>query len=76
MRVFNKIQFIKDLVDYRFELEYKNKKRFPLREMSKEVGISTSTLSRIYNGGKADIDTVIALCHVMNKSIDSYLIKP
>lgn len=33
-----------------------------LREAAKEMGISHSTLSRIENGGKPDVDTFFVIC--------------
>lgn len=70
---FNYRKFVKDLVDARFDLEHKTKKRHGLREMAKVTDISVSTLSRVLSGKNMDIDTLITLCAWMGKKVDVYI---
>lgn len=46
-----------------------------LRKISKKIGVSASTLSRVTHGKTIDIDTCIKVCDYINISIQ-YFIKP
>ena len=43
-----------------------------LTDIQKKTGISKSTLSRIMNGKKPDIDTFFTLCNWMNTDANSF----
>lgn len=44
-----------------------------LRDLAEKTGISASTLSRIENGEKPDIDTAITLIEWLNLSMDRFI---
>ena len=44
-----------------------------LREFAKQIGISTSTLSRIERGNKPDLDTVILICKWLKMDINKFI---
>lgn len=50
------------------------KRTIGLREFSKDIGISAATLSRICNGGKADLDTAILVSRWLNKDLGEYIL--
>lgn len=60
------------LIDERFRIEAKKRKRIGLRGYSKMIGISASTMSRIINGSKPDIDTILIVCNFLNLKIDKF----
>jgi transcriptional regulator with XRE-family HTH domain len=61
---FNSKEFATDVKNKRGELS--------LRELSKELDISTSTLSRIENGEMPELLTYATLCLWMNESMSKY----
>lgn len=70
---FNYRTFAKAIIDYRFEISYKRRKNMGLRELSKKLNTSPSTLSRIINGKKADIDSILLICSAINKPITNFI---
>lgn len=43
-----------------------------LRELSKELGISPATLSRIENGKEPDINSLFVVCHYLKQPMHSF----
>ena len=72
---FNNRKFIKAIVDYRYDLIYKKQQNIGLRAFSKIMGVSASTLSRIHNGRKSDIDSILSICTVLKKPIQNFITK-
>lgn len=70
---FDKTKFSKAITDYRFGYSFKNKKNIGLRELGKMLGTSASTLSRILNEKKADIDSILSICDAINKKITDFI---
>lgn len=65
-KVFNSVLFSQSIRERRADRS--------LRDVVPEIrGISVSTLSRIENGHKPDVDTFVAACEWMNASLDSFL---
>jgi transcriptional regulator with XRE-family HTH domain len=46
-----------------------------LRPFAKEIGISSSTLSRVTRGGKPDLETAILICKWMKMDINKFIKK-
>lgn len=74
MVVFNYEQFTLDVITKRFDMISEQKRIIGLREISKEVKVSAATLSRILNGGKPDLDTVLLISRWLEKDISEYVL--
>jgi transcriptional regulator with XRE-family HTH domain len=72
---FNYKDFAKAIINNRFEISYKSKRNFGLRGIAKSCGVSASTLSRVINGKKADIDTILAICSWLKTDIAKFISK-
>lgn len=70
---FNYQTFAKAIIDYRFKIAYSRKKNCGLRELGKQMKVSSSTLSRILNGRTADIDSILSICSVIKKPITNFI---
>lgn len=68
-------KLVKDIIDKRFNMEFKQKKRIGIREISKEIGISAPTFSRVIHGGAIEVDTLLAICGWLKKDINLYIKK-
>jgi len=55
-----------------FEMGERQKK-LGLRHFASEVGISTSTLSRVVNGGDVELNTLELICSWLKKPITDFL---
>lgn len=66
---FNYKKFAKDINERKFKESYELKAPFGLRQMAKEISVSPATLSRILNGKKADVDTILLICTWLKKPI-------
>lgn len=64
---FNYKMFAKAIIDYR--------KNIGLRELGKQMKVSPSTLSRILNGKKSDIDSILKICTWLKKPITNFISK-
>ena len=65
-------KFVKVINDRKFYEAYEMKGNFGLRKIAKETKVSPATLSRILNGKKADIDTILRICTWLKKSITNF----
>ncbi|MBD2705525.1 helix-turn-helix transcriptional regulator [Spirosoma sp. BT702] len=52
--------------------EKRYKERVTLRELSKELGVSTSTLSRLESGRMPDLTTYIIVCRYLNRPFNHF----
>lgn len=69
MKRFNWVDFRKDFKNHRFE------QKDSLRVVTKETSVSISTISRLENGKKIDVDHILRLCEYIKKDLSSYIIK-
>lgn len=74
--IFNYVEFAKEIVSKRFDIEHEKQRHIGLRELSKTIGTGTSTLSRAMNGKKVDLETGILICRWMKKEINDFVILP
>lgn len=44
-----------------------------MRVASKKIGISISTISRVENGGKSDLDNILLICSWLKVSICDFI---
>ncbi len=72
--IFDYRGLVKDINDKKYDIMYATKSKIGLRELSKEIGVSTATLSRIMNFSKMDLETAILICKWLQKPINNYVI--
>ncbi len=72
---FNHQTFAKAIIDHKFKISYVRRKNIGLRELGKQMKVSASTLSRIINGSKSDIDSILSICETINKPITKFITK-
>lgn len=70
---FNYQAFAKAIVDHKFKISYARRKNIGLRELGEQMKVSSSTLSRIINGKKADIDSILLICKAICKPITNFI---
>ena len=73
MTKFNKKKLVHCVIDKRFAIEFKKQKRLGVRELGKEIGISSSTVSRLISGREIDIDTLIRVCDWLGRKINYFV---
>lgn len=69
---FLQVKFTEAVKEKMFTEMASRKKRIGLRVFAKEIGTSSSTLSRIELGKKPDIDTFFKLCYWMKRSSNEF----
>jgi len=74
MKKFDRIAFVREVINKRFRVEFARKRHIGLREIGKDIGISASTVSRIINGKMIDIDSLILVCAWIEIDIDEFII--
>lgn len=74
-QVFNWKGFAGALKTERFRRQYEEEKRIGLRQLGKEAGVNFTTVSRIENGKRADIESVILLCRWMRANVNEFIKK-
>jgi DNA-binding XRE family transcriptional regulator len=52
---------------------YRSRCNIGLRQAAGEIGTSAATLCRIENEGKAEIDTILAICECMGVTIGKFI---
>ncbi len=70
---FNHQAFAKAIIDYKFKISYAQRKNIGLRELGKQMKVSSSTLSRLINGHEGKIDSILAICNVISKPITNFI---
>lgn len=68
MKRFNWRKFSTDLKKFRYD------HRDSLRVVARESNVSASTISRIENGKKIEIDHILRLCDYMNNDLHFYVV--
>lgn len=69
-----KFDFKNFAVKCKKELTVSDYRNMSLRTLGNEWGLSAPTLSRLFKGNRADIDTVITACFYLDIMIDDYFI--
>lgn len=70
---FNYQAFAKAIINHKFKISYARKKNMALKKLGKHMKVSSSTLSRIINGKKADIDSILSICKAICKPITNFI---
>jgi transcriptional regulator with XRE-family HTH domain len=70
--IFKQDKFSESIKVKMFNTMAEEKRRIGLREFAKQIGISTSTLSRVENGKQPDIETFFKICYWMKKSSNEF----
>lgn len=70
--VFKRREFVSAIKAKHFLIIFDQKKRIGIREISKQIGISASTFSRVENGATPDLETFFKICKWLNKEASNY----
>jgi len=70
---FNQWFFIKSINDKMFLANYANNKKLGLRFFSKEIGISTPTLSRVLSKKTFEVDTLFKICSWLKMDLNKFV---
>lgn len=70
---FNKNKFSIAVKEKMFTQMTSEKRRIGVREFSKQIGISSATLSRIENGKTPDIETFFKICYWLKISSNDFI---
>ena len=70
---FDRELFKQAIIETRCELQKQAERNLGLRELGKLSGTSASTLVRVLDCRKADIDTILKLCNWMKRGIMEFI---
>jgi len=66
--------FAEAIIDEKFRRQSKDRKNYGLIDLSKQIGISKSTLHRAIQGKKISLETTIRICKWMGHMVDNFVI--
>ena len=73
---FNNTKFAKAIITKKFDLMNNQVDFISLRDLSKLIGgVSPAQLSRICNGQKSEIDTILKICTWLKQPITNFIDK-
>lgn len=73
MKKFNRKKFSKAIIDHKCKISYVRKRNVGLRELGKQMKMSSSTLSRLINGHEGRINSILRVCNSICKPITDFI---